>query len=116
MFVNVRTPDRGGDVTTRTRPAPPCGPRRMIEPGSEQRRTAMYSQNGDRFFVVDGHIHFWDASPENRNRYGEGFIACFYDYHRNLSPPEVVWPKEKYDKYSEQDMIGDLFETGYVDK
>ena len=32
----------------------------------------MYAQDGDRFFVVDGHIHFWDASPENRNKYGEG--------------------------------------------
>ena len=24
--------------------------------------------------------------------WGEGFIACFYDYHRNLSPEERVWP------------------------
>src|SRR3712207_7061770 len=44
----------------------------------------------------------------------EGFIACFYDYHRNLSPEEYVWPKEKYDRYSEQDLIHDLFEIGYA--
>jgi uncharacterized protein len=76
----------------------------------------MYEHDGERYFIVDGHVHFWDARPENRNRYGEGFIACFYDYHRNLSPEEYVWPKEKYDRYSEQDMVGDLFEIGYVDK
>jgi len=76
----------------------------------------MFEHNGRRFFIVDGHTHFWDARPENRNKYGEGFIACFYDYHRNLSPEEYVWPKEKYDRYSEEDMVHDLFEIGYVDK
>jgi uncharacterized protein len=76
----------------------------------------MYEKDGRQYFVVDGHTHFWDARPENRNKYGEGFIACFYDYHRNLSPEEYVWPKEKYDRYSEEDMIHDLFEIGYVDK
>jgi predicted TIM-barrel fold metal-dependent hydrolase len=76
----------------------------------------MYEKGGRQYFVVDGHTHFWDARPENRNKYGEGFIACFYDYHRNLSPEEYVWDKEKYDRYSEEDMIHDLFEIGYVDK
>jgi len=76
----------------------------------------MYEKDGRQYFVVDGHTHFWDARPENRNKYGEGFIACFYDYHRNLSPEEYVWPKEKYDRYSEQDLMHDLFEIGYVDK
>jgi predicted TIM-barrel fold metal-dependent hydrolase len=76
----------------------------------------MYEKDGRQYYVVDGHTHFWDARPENRNKYGEGFIACFYDYHRNLSPEEYVWPKEKYDKYSEQDIIHDLFEVGYDDK
>jgi predicted TIM-barrel fold metal-dependent hydrolase len=76
----------------------------------------MYEKDGRQYFVVDGHTHFWDARPENRNKYGEGFIACFYDYHRNLSPEEYVWDKEKYDRYTEEDMIHDLFEIGYVDK
>ena len=75
----------------------------------------MYEKDGERYFIVDGHVHFWNAAPENRNRWGEGFIACFYDYHRNLSPEEYVWPKEKYDRYSEQDLIHDLFEVGYDD-
>ncbi|MGH3321173.1 MAG: amidohydrolase family protein [Streptosporangiaceae bacterium] len=76
----------------------------------------MYEKDGNRYFVVDGHVHFWDASPGNRNRYGEGFIGCFYDFHRNLSPEEWVWPKEKFDKYSEADLMHDLFEVGYDDK
>ncbi len=49
--------------------------------------------------MVDEHIHFWDASQENTtNKYGEGFIKCFYDYHKNLSPEEYVWSFEKYRK------------------
>ena len=77
----------------------------------------MYENNGRKYFVVDGHVHFWDASPENQaNKYGAGFINCFYDYHRNLSPEEYVWPLEKYQKYTEEDLIHDLFEVGYVDK
>jgi predicted TIM-barrel fold metal-dependent hydrolase len=76
----------------------------------------MYEKDGEQYYVLDGHTHFWDARPENRNKWGEGFIACFYDYHRNLSPEEYVWPKEKYDKYTEEDMMHDLFEIGYADK
>ncbi len=76
----------------------------------------MYEKDGTKYFIVDGHIHLWDASPENQaNAYGEGFIKCFYDYHRALSPPEYVWPLEKYRKYTEEDLMHDLFEEGYVD-
>jgi uncharacterized protein len=76
----------------------------------------MYEKDGEKYFIVDGHIAFWDASPENRNRFGEGFIACFYDYQRNLSPEEWVWPKEKFDRYTEDDLLHDIFEEGYADK
>jgi uncharacterized protein len=76
----------------------------------------MYEKDGEKYFVVDGHMHLWDGSPANqRNENGAGFIGCFYDYHRNLSPPEYVWPREKYEKYTEQDLMHDLFEIGYVD-
>jgi uncharacterized protein len=76
----------------------------------------MYEKDGTKYFIVDGHIHLWDASPENQaNAYGEGFIKCFYDYHRALSPPEYVWPLEKYRKYTEEDLMHDLFDEGYVD-
>jgi predicted TIM-barrel fold metal-dependent hydrolase len=76
----------------------------------------LYKHNGDSYFVVDGHTHNWDASEENTaNEYGEGFIRCFYDYHRNLSPEEYVWPLEKFRKYGEDNFVRDLFEDGYVD-
>jgi uncharacterized protein len=76
----------------------------------------VYEKDGETYFVVDGHIHYWDASPENwKNRYGEGFINCFYDYHRNLSPEEWLWPIDKFRKYSEDDLVHDLFHEGYVD-
>ena len=68
----------------------------------------MYEKDGDKYFVVDGHVHFWDASPENQaNKYGRGFINCFYDFHRYLSPSEYVWPLEKFEKYSEGDVMHD---------
>ena len=75
----------------------------------------MYEKDGEKYFVVDEHLHMWSAGPENRNEYGTGFINCFYDYHRNLSPEEYVWPKEKFDAYSAEDMEHDLFEVGHVD-
>ena len=52
----------------------------------KKEENALYEKDGEKYFVVDGHVHYWDASPENRNKYGEGFINCFYDYHKNLSP------------------------------
>jgi predicted TIM-barrel fold metal-dependent hydrolase len=76
----------------------------------------MYTKDDHSYFVVDGHTHFWDGSPANQiNRYGEGFIKCFYDYHANLSPEEYKWPLEHFERYSEEDMIHDLFEIGYDD-
>ncbi len=76
------------------------------------------SPDGTEYYVVDGHVHFWDASDANyRNqKYADGWIKCFYDYHRNLSPAEYVWPFELYQKYPEERMMRDLFEEGYVDK
>jgi len=73
--------------------------------------------DGTEYYVVDGHTHFWDASPANqKNIYGKGFIECFYAYHKNLSPAEEAWPLDKFEKYDEATMMHDLFEVGYVDK
>ena len=72
--------------------------------------------SGEKVFVVDAHTHLWDASPENQiNKYGRGWIDCFYAYHKNLSPPDQVWTLEHYEKYSADDMVKDLFVDGYVD-
>ncbi len=77
----------------------------------------MYQKNGEKYFIVDGHVHYWNGGPDNqKNRYGKGFTECFYDYHKNLSPAEYLWTLKKFGNYSEQDMVHDLFEIGYVDK
>ena len=76
----------------------------------------MFKDNGQDIFVIDGHMHNWDASPENwKNQYGEAWIKCFYDYHCGLSPAEHVWSFEKYCKYGEETLIQDLFLDGHVD-
>ena len=68
---------------------------------------------GKEIFVVDGHTHFWDGSPENqRNIHGKQFIECFYGYHTALSPPEQLWEKAKFEKYSAEDLYNDLFVDG----
>ena len=77
----------------------------------------MYTKNGESYYIVDSHVHAWDATPANQaNRYGEGFINCFYDYHRNLSPDNEIWTLEEFQKQSEERIIKDLFTDGYVDK
>ena len=58
----------------------------------------MYEKDGEKYFVVDGHAHFWDASPENwvegQEEYAKGWIECFYGYHQ-LGPEEYYWPMDK---------------------
>ena len=80
------------------------------------KRHRMYSKDGEDYFIVDAHVHMWDASDENQlNVHGAEFIECFYDYHRNLSPAEYVWEFKKYQKYSEETFMTDIFENGYAD-
>ena len=78
----------------------------------------MYEHNGERYFVMDSHTHFWDASPENwvkgQEQYAEGWIKCFHAY-QGLGPAETHWPIEKFQKYSEEDFVRDMFEEGHVD-
>jgi predicted TIM-barrel fold metal-dependent hydrolase len=74
------------------------------------------TKSGEEIFVIDDHVHLWDGSAANQaNIHGTQFINCFYDYHRNLSPKEYLWPKEKFQKYDEDTMVLDLFVEGYVD-
>jgi predicted TIM-barrel fold metal-dependent hydrolase len=78
----------------------------------------MYEHNGDKYFIVDGHCHFWDASPANwvpgSEQYAKGWIECFHAY-MGLGPPETHWPLEKFQKYSEEDFVKDVFEDGGAD-
>ena len=78
----------------------------------------MYEKNGEKYFIVDGHCHFWDASPANwvagQEQYAKGWIECFHAY-MGLAPAETHWPLEKFMKYSEEDFVKDVFEDGGVD-
>jgi len=78
----------------------------------------MFEKNGEKYFIVDGHLHFWDASPENwvngQEQYAKGWIECFHAY-MGLGPPETHWPIEKFMKYSEEDFVKDVFQDGGVD-
>lgn len=78
----------------------------------------MYEKDGEKYFIVDSHSHFWDASRENwregRENYAKGWIDCFYGYHQ-LGPPETHWDYEHYLKVSPDDFEQDMFIDGYVD-
>jgi predicted TIM-barrel fold metal-dependent hydrolase len=78
----------------------------------------VYEKDGEKYFVVDGHTHFWDASPANwvpgQEQYAKGWIECFHAY-QSLGPAETHWSIEKFQKYSEETMMKDLFEDGHVD-
>ena len=54
----------------------------------------MYEHNGEKYFVMDSHLHFWDASPANwvkgQEQYAKGWIECFHAY-QSLGPPETHW-------------------------
>ena len=74
------------------------------------------TKDGEEIFILDGHTHFWDGSPENqKNVHGKQFIECFYAYHSNLSPPEKKWTLQEFEKYSAEKMYKDLFVDGCDD-
>jgi uncharacterized protein len=78
----------------------------------------MYEKDGEKYFIVDGHLHFWDASPSNwvpgQEQYAKGWIECFHAY-QGLGPKETHWTLEKFQKYTEADFDKDVFQEGYVD-
>jgi uncharacterized protein len=78
----------------------------------------MYEKDGEKYFIVDTHLHFWDASPQNwvkgREDLAKGWIECFHAY-QSLGPEQTHWPIEKFMKYSEEDFEKDVFEEGKVD-
>ena len=94
-------------------------PRAQTDPRMPKpRRSTVYEKDGEKYFVVDSHMHFWDASPANwvagQENYAKGWIECFHAY-QGLGPPETHWSIEHFQKYSEDDLMKDVFEDGYVD-
>jgi uncharacterized protein len=78
----------------------------------------MYEKDGEKYFIVDSHGHFWDASRENwvdgAEQYAKGWIDCFYGYHQ-LGPPETHWDYEKFLAPSPEDFEKDVFTDGHCD-
>ena len=65
----------------------------------------MYEKDGEKYFIFDSHLHFWDASPENwkgDEQYAKGWIECFHAY-MGLAPAETHWTLEHFQKYSVDD-------------
>jgi uncharacterized protein len=78
----------------------------------------MYEKDGEKYFVVDEHMHFWDASPDNwvkgQEQYAKGWIECFHAY-MGLGPPDTHWTLEKFWKQTEDDFVKDVFEDARID-
>ena len=76
----------------------------------------MYEKDGEKYYIVDSHVHLWDGRKENQKSiHGQEFIDCFFDYHTNLSPDSEKWTFEEYEYYGGKRLMKDLFEDGYVD-
>src|ERR1700761_7583425 len=77
----------------------------------------MYEKDGEKYYVVDSHLHFWDASEENwvkgQEEYAKGWIECFHAY-QSLGPKETHWSIQDFMKYSDERMMRDLAD-GHVD-
>ena len=78
----------------------------------------MYEKDGEKYFIVDSHLHMWNAGPDNwvkgQEQYAKGWIECFHAY-QHLGPPETHWPIEKFMSYTHDDFVKDVFEDGGVD-
>jgi uncharacterized protein len=71
---------------------------------------------GEEIFVIDSHVHVWDARPQNwRNRYGQTFIDTFYGAHVGMTPAEMRWDRERFYHYGAERAAKDLFDDGYCD-
>ena len=59
----------------------------------------MYEKDGEKYFIVDSHMHYWNAAPDNwvkgAEQYAKGWIECFHAY-QGLGPKETHWPIEKF--------------------
>jgi predicted TIM-barrel fold metal-dependent hydrolase len=78
----------------------------------------MYEKDGEKYFIMDSHLHFWDASPDNwvpgAEEYAKGWIECFHAY-QGLGPADTHWSLEHFQKYSAEDFEKDVFQNGGVD-
>jgi len=49
----------------------------------------LYEKDGEQYFIVDSHMHYWNAAPDNwvkgAEQYAKGWIECFHAY-QGLGP------------------------------
>ena len=79
----------------------------------------MYEKDGEKYYIVDSHMHYWNAAPDNwvsgAEQYaGEGTHGC--GTTEGEWPAETHRENEKFQKYYEDDLMNDVFEDGDVDK
>src|SRR5919112_130261 len=79
--------------TRRTRPSTSASTSSRCSSAARGEGRFMYEKDGEKYYVFDSHLHFWDASPEN-------------------------WRPgaEEYAKGSIEDFEKDVFQDGGVDK
>lgn len=76
----------------------------------------MLQHQGEDIFVVDGHLHAWDATKENIiHEGGEQFIQCFHDYHTGFAPEDRQRSLDEFRTYSDEQLLTSVFGTGDVD-
>ena len=61
----------------------------------------MYEKDGEKYFIVDSHMHYWNAGPANwvkgAEQYAKGWIECFHAYQglgprRRTGRSRSSWP------------------------
>ena len=92
-----------------------CRVHRLRPPSRRVGGACMYEKDGEKYFIFDSHLHFWDASPDNwvkgAEKYAKGWIECFHAY-QGLGPAETHWSIEHFMKYSVDDFEKDVFTDG----
>ena len=78
----------------------------------------MYEKDGEKYFIVDSHMHYWDASPDN---WVQGPSSTPKAGSSASTPIRAsarrrrTGPSSTSTRYSEEDLMKDVFEDGYVD-
>jgi uncharacterized protein len=77
----------------------------------------LYEIGGERFLVVDAHVHAWDGSPHNQaGPSGEQFVADLHHRHRLLDRVPRPLTGDEFAQVAERDLVADLLGHGYVDR
>ena len=58
----------------------------------------MYEKDGEKYFVVDTHMHYWNAAPDNwvegAEQYAKGWIECFHALPGARAPGDALAARE----------------------